>query len=134
MTNRMLALATSLMISAPLLAVSGFAQTAPAPAPVKPVSPAPAVPAAAAPSAAAPTASAASGAAAPARHAASSASRTERVMKLQTALNANGATLTADGKMGPKTKSALMDFQKSKGLKATGKVDKDTIAALKLAG
>ena len=70
----------------------------------------------------------------PAHHAASSASRTERVMKLQTALNANGASLTADGKMGPKTKSALMDFQKAKGLKVTGKVDKETMAALKPAG
>jgi peptidoglycan hydrolase-like protein with peptidoglycan-binding domain len=60
--------------------------------------------------------------------------RMQRVEKLQTALNANGAQLTVDGKMGPQTKSALMDFQKSKGLKATGKVDKETIAALKPAG
>ena len=138
MTKRMLALATSLMISVPLLAVTGFAQTAPAPAPVKPVMPAPATSAPAAPATAAPSATAGSAAAgsaaAPAHHAASASARTERVMKLQNALNANGASITADGKMGPKTKSALMDFQKAKGLKVTGKVDKETLAALKPAG
>jgi len=57
--------------------------------------------------------------------------RTQRIEKLQTALNANGAQLTVDGKMGPKTSAALSAFQQAHGLKATGKVDKATIAALK---
>jgi peptidoglycan hydrolase-like protein with peptidoglycan-binding domain len=60
--------------------------------------------------------------------------RPARIEQLQNALNANGATLTVDGKMGPKTKSALMDFQKAKGLKVTGRPDKETRDALKTTG
>ena len=38
--------------------------------------------------------------------------------------------LTADGKMGPKTIAAIKSFQKSHGLKATGKLDTKTKSAL----
>jgi peptidoglycan hydrolase-like protein with peptidoglycan-binding domain len=144
MTKRMLAFATSLMMTAPLLAMPGFAQTPAAPVPVKPapVTPVAPAPAAAAPSTSTPAASAPtttpSSSAMPAHRAAATpaqhAMRMQRVESLQTALNANGATLTVDGKMGAKTKAALMDFQKAHGLKVTGHLDKETIAALKLAG
>jgi hypothetical protein len=150
MTKRLLALATGLMMTAPLLAAPGFAQTAPAPAAPAPATPAPAAAAPAAPATAVPAKpmpgmpmAPAAGAPAkpmPAHQGAMPASgdhaamRMERMKKLQTALNANGATLTVDGRMGPKTKSALMDFQKAKGLKVTGHPDKETIAALKAGG
>ena len=42
----------------------------------------------------------------------------------------NGASLKADGKMGPKTAAAVKSFQKSHGLKATGKLDAKTKSAL----
>ena len=57
--------------------------------------------------------------------------RMQRIEKLQTALNANGATLTVDGKMGPQTSAALTAFQQSHGLKVTGRIDKETMAALR---
>jgi hypothetical protein len=60
--------------------------------------------------------------------------RAQRVERLQTALNASGATVTVDGKMGPKTRAALADFQKAHGLKVTGRPDKETIDALKASG
>ena len=47
-----------------------------------------------------------------------------------TALNANGAKLKVDGVYGKKTAAAVAHFQKSKGMKATGKVDDKTAAAL----
>ncbi|MCB2228683.1 MAG: peptidoglycan-binding protein [Desulfarculaceae bacterium] len=55
-----------------------------------------------------------------------------KVRVLQDALNANGAKLKVDGVWGKKTKMALKHFQKAKGLKVTGKVDKATKAALGL--
>jgi peptidoglycan hydrolase-like protein with peptidoglycan-binding domain len=133
----MLALATGLMLTAPLLAAPGFAQAPATPAPMTPAPATPApVPATPAPAMAAPTTATP---AAPhhtmsGHHAAgepNAAMRTQRVERLQTALNTNGAKLTVDGKFGPKTKSALMDFQKAHGLKVTGHPDKETIAALK---
>jgi peptidoglycan hydrolase-like protein with peptidoglycan-binding domain len=54
----------------------------------------------------------------------------QKVAKVQTALNANGATLTVDGKWGPKTSAALKAFQASHGLKATGKMNVITAKAL----
>lgn len=122
MTKRLLASSAFIAIAAALTVAPGFAQ-APAPATPAPAMSAPAAPAAAAPAAATPTTGAKT-----------HATRTERVERLQSALNANGAKLTVDGKMGPKTHAALMDFQKAHGLKATGKPDKDTIAALKTTG
>ncbi len=55
-----------------------------------------------------------------------------KVRVLQDALNKNGAKLKVDGIWGKKTKAALKQFQKAKGLKVTGKVDKATKAALGL--
>jgi peptidoglycan hydrolase-like protein with peptidoglycan-binding domain len=52
------------------------------------------------------------------------------VKSAQEALNKNGASLTADGKIGPKTVSAIKSFQKSHGLKTTGKLDTKTKSAL----
>lgn len=52
------------------------------------------------------------------------------VKSAQEALNRNGASLTADGKMGPKTTAAIKSFQKSHGLKVTGKLDAKTKKAL----
>lgn len=58
-------------------------------------------------------------------------SASAQVKAAQTALNKGGATLTVDGRMGPKTRDALMSFQTAHGLKATGKLDQETQAALK---
>lgn len=55
-----------------------------------------------------------------------------RVRVLQDALNKNGAKLKVDGVWGKQTRMALKEFQKAKGLKVTGKVDKATKAALGL--
>lgn len=55
-----------------------------------------------------------------------------KVRALQDALNKNGANLKVDGVWGKQTKAALKEFQKAKGLKVTGKVDKATKAALGL--
>lgn len=50
---------------------------------------------------------------------------------IQTALkNAGFYTGSIDGKIGPKTKSAIMEFQKAKALKADGKVGPKTWAEL----
>lgn len=54
------------------------------------------------------------------------------VKAAQQALNKGGANLAEDGKYGPKTKKALMSFQKANGLKATGRLDKATKTALKI--
>ncbi len=55
-------------------------------------------------------------------------------MDVQTVLNANGASLTVDGKFGPKTMAAVKAFQTSKGLVADGKIGPMTRAALNAAG
>ena len=39
-----------------------------------------------------------------------------------------------DGKMGPSTHAAIKDFQESKGLEATGQLDKETLVAMGLDG
>ena len=39
-----------------------------------------------------------------------------------------------DGKMGPKTMTALGDFQKSQGMEATGRLDERTVQALGMDG
>jgi peptidoglycan hydrolase-like protein with peptidoglycan-binding domain len=136
MSKRMLALATSIMMAAPLLAAPGFAQAPATPAPATPAPAAPATPAPAAPSSSAPAPAAPSGMKAMPMHPAGAAAgthagmRVDGVKKLQTALNSNGATLTVDGKMGPKTTDALKTFQQAHGLKVTGHPDKETRAAL----
>jgi peptidoglycan hydrolase-like protein with peptidoglycan-binding domain len=133
MTKYLLASPACLALAASLFAVPALAQ-APAPVPAAPAAPAPSTPApaAAAPATAAPSA-AAPDTAAPTKAAHASA-RSARVEQLQNALNSNGATLTVDGKMGSKTKAALMDFQKAHGLKVTGRPDKETRDALKTTG
>jgi peptidoglycan hydrolase-like protein with peptidoglycan-binding domain len=142
MTKRLLVSSVCLAMATSLIVAPVFAQTpAAAPAAPAPATPAPAAPVPAAPAPAAPasdtSAPTGSSAAAPAAGATTHAGRHagmrrgQRVENLQTALNANGAQITVDGKMGPKTSAALMDFQKAHGLKATGHVDKETMAALK---
>lgn len=55
----------------------------------------------------------------------------EHVKAAQQALKDKGHDPGAiDGRMGPKTKAALKDFQKAEGLKATGRLDNDTMAKL----
>ena len=56
----------------------------------------------------------------------------EKTMALQSALNNNGAKLVVDGVYGKKTAAAVAKFQKAKGMKATGRADAKTLAALGL--
>ena len=56
----------------------------------------------------------------------------EKTMALQTALNSNGAKLVVDGVNGRKTSHAVAMYQKAHSMKATGKVDAKTAAALGL--
>ena len=53
---------------------------------------------------------------------------------VQTALNANGAHLKVDGRMGPKTHAALRAYQHRHHLKPTGRTDSATLKALGLQG
>jgi len=48
------------------------------------------------------------------------------VEKLQTLLNRHGANITVDADFGPKTKKAVVKFQKAAGLVADGKVGVNT--------
>jgi peptidoglycan hydrolase-like protein with peptidoglycan-binding domain len=52
------------------------------------------------------------------------------IQNVQTALNSNGANLTVDGHMGPKTAAALRAYQKQHNLKVTGQPDQATLTAL----
>ena len=52
------------------------------------------------------------------------------VKALQTQLKSHGASIEVDGEFGPKTESALKDFQKRAELEQTGKTNKDTWFAL----
>ena len=54
----------------------------------------------------------------------------QRVAKVQTALNANGAQLDVDGKMGAKTRDALKAYQSAHNLKPTGHPDAATLKSL----
>ncbi len=54
----------------------------------------------------------------------------QRVARAQVALNASGAQLQVDGRMGAKTVAALKAYQKEHGLKPTGKLDSATAKAL----
>ena len=54
-----------------------------------------------------------------------------QVSQIQQALNEKGYNVgSVDGQMGPKTKSALKQFQQAQGLQASGKLDQQTLAAL----
>lgn len=55
----------------------------------------------------------------------------EMVKQAQEKLSAEGHDAgPSDGKLGPKTQAALKEFQESKGLEASGRLDQETIAAL----
>jgi peptidoglycan hydrolase-like protein with peptidoglycan-binding domain len=55
----------------------------------------------------------------------------EQVKAVQQALKDKGHDPgEVDGKMGPKTQSALRDYQQKEGLKATGRVDNETASKL----
>jgi|GEM_PF-5047909 len=54
------------------------------------------------------------------------------VMDIQEALNAKGATLKADGKMGKGTRRAVREYQKKNKLKVTGNADEATLNSLGL--
>jgi peptidoglycan hydrolase-like protein with peptidoglycan-binding domain len=69
-------------------------------------------------------------AAAPAPAPAMPMSHADHVKALQTALNNNGAKLVVDGRYGKKTAHAVAAYQKAHGLKATGRDDAKTSAAL----
>ncbi len=57
--------------------------------------------------------------------------KSEQVKAVQQALKDKGHDPGAvDGKMGPKTQAALRDFQSKEGLKASGRLDADTMAKL----
>src|SRR4051794_26549677 len=54
-------------------------------------------------------------------------SRQQFIQYVQILLDSNGASLTADGRMGPKTVAALHQFQKEHNLKVTGQPDQATL-------
>lgn len=56
--------------------------------------------------------------------------KSSQVRQVQEALNGQGYNLHVDGAMGPNTRQALRDFQQGHGLQATGRIDRDTMAAL----
>ncbi|WP_084536451.1 peptidoglycan-binding domain-containing protein [Azospirillum halopraeferens] len=56
------------------------------------------------------------------------------VRSLQQALNAEGHSLAVDGIWGPNTRDALIGFQRDRGIDATGRLDRQTVAALQTAG
>jgi hypothetical protein len=61
---------------------------------------------------------------------AKSAMGDQSVKAAQEALNRNGANINADGKLGPKTKAAIRQYQQKNGLQATGTLDSQTKARL----
>ena len=60
---------------------------------------------------------------------AAAAQRAKLVTSVQASLG-----VPVDGKMGPETHAAIREFQQSKGLEASGQLDKQTITALGLGG
>jgi peptidoglycan hydrolase-like protein with peptidoglycan-binding domain len=56
-----------------------------------------------------------------------------QVVKLQQALRKHGADITADGRIGDDTHTAILNFQSSQGLPMTGKADPATLQKLGLA-
>lgn len=59
----------------------------------------------------------------------SNMSRSE-VRQVQRALNDAGYDVAVDGAWGPNTRRALSDYQRTQGLNATGRADRETLAAL----
>ena len=60
---------------------------------------------------------------------AAAAQRAKLVTSVQASLG-----VPVDGRMGPETHAAIRDFQQSKGLEASGQLDKKTLTALGLDG
>ena len=58
--------------------------------------------------------------------------RSTEIKALQEALNKDGAMLHVDGVLGSKTHAALVKYQKTHDLKATGRIDKATRDSLKI--
>jgi peptidoglycan hydrolase-like protein with peptidoglycan-binding domain len=54
----------------------------------------------------------------------------EEIREMQQVLIQEGFDVTVDGKMGPKTKEALMAFQRKNGLEATGQMNRETMTKL----
>src|SRR5271166_7018601 len=55
----------------------------------------------------------------------------EQIRELQIALNEKGFDVgEPDGRLGPRTNRALMEFQQRQGLQATGHIDQQTVEAL----
>ncbi|MFC0673627.1 C40 family peptidase [Brachybacterium hainanense] len=54
----------------------------------------------------------------------------DRVEALQTLLNAEGANLEVDGKFGPRTNDAVLDYQSENGLQVDGRVGPETRGSL----
>ena len=67
---------------------------------------------------------------------ASSNLSSEQVREIQQALNdrTDGRDIAVDGMWGANTRRALMQFQRENGLRATGRADQQTMAALNLSG
>jgi len=59
-----------------------------------------------------------------------SAASSAKVKAAQEALNRSGANITADGKMGPKTRAAIRAYQQKNGLSATGTLNAQTMQKL----
>ena len=58
--------------------------------------------------------------------------RRAEVRGVQNALKAKGYDLTVDGVLGKHTRAALRRYQKAKGLKVTGQIDKATLRSLNI--
>jgi peptidoglycan hydrolase-like protein with peptidoglycan-binding domain len=54
----------------------------------------------------------------------------EQIRDVQTTLSRQGFDIEVDGRLGPRTERALMEFQKRQGLQATGHIDQRTVEAL----
>ena len=57
-------------------------------------------------------------------------SDSETIRQAQQQLSQQGHQVSADGVMGPQTRSALKKFQREKGLQASGSLDQSTLTAL----
>ncbi|MGQ9368682.1 peptidoglycan-binding domain-containing protein [Azospirillum sp. ST 5-10] len=56
------------------------------------------------------------------------------IRQVQQALNERGYSLAVDGVWGPNTRDAVRRFQRTNGMEATGRVDRQTMAALQTNG
>jgi len=55
---------------------------------------------------------------------------TEEIRQVQIALRAKGFVVEVDGVLGPRTRDALIAFQRREGLQATGQIDQRTFVSL----